>query len=89
MQVRELVKKVAKELYNSYGQNPHIFVDTKSFFKDFNENVGKEENITEDDLIIALDYLSIRKLVKLEYSTGSNIPTKFRVSPSLIDFVEE
>ena len=89
MQVRELIKKVAQELYNTYRQNPHSSVDTKSFFKVFNENVVKEEDITENDITIALDYLSSRNYVKLEYSYGSKIPKRFRVSPAIIDFVEE
>jgi hypothetical protein len=89
VQVRELVKKVAKEIYNSHQQNPYSSVDTKSFFKTFNENVVKEEDITENDFLIALDYLSSRKYVKLEYSTGLKMPIKFRVSPAIKDFVEE
>ncbi|MBA7521267.1 hypothetical protein ES705_13372 [subsurface metagenome] len=88
MQIKKLIKKVSNELYKAYREKPHSFIDTQSFFENFNTKIITEEDINENDFIIALDYLKERNYVKLMYSIGSNMPPMIQVKPQIIDFVE-
>lgn len=89
MQIKKLIKKLSDELYKKYREKPHAFFNAPQFFENFNTNVITEEDIDENDFIIALDYLKERNCVKLNYDIGSNMPQMIRVNPQIIDFVED
>ncbi len=89
MQIKKLIKKASIELFKAYREKPHGFIDTLSFFEHFNTKIITEEDINENDFIIALDYLKERHYVKLTYGIGSNMPSMIQVKPHIIDFVEE
>lgn len=89
MQIKKLVESVSNELYKSYREKPHSFINTQSFFEHFNNEIITKEDINENDFIIALDYLKERNYVNLTYSLGSTMPAMIQVKPQIIDFVEK
>lgn len=88
MDIKELVKKLAKSLYESYRENPSGFFQGEKYYEHFNNKIFPEEDINKNDFIIALDYLEEYRCVKLDKVISTNMPFIIRVTPRIIDFIE-
>ena len=88
MEIKELVKKLAKSLYESYRENPSDFFQGEKYYEYLNNKIVPEVDINKNDFIIALDYLEEYRCVKLDKVMSTSMPFLIRVKPRIVDFIE-
>ena len=91
----ELIYICAKYLYERYKDNPHGKIKGESIFKEIQESILKNQNVSIKRSLFAgaLKYLQIYKSIRLKYNGAgflfnpNELPYTVKFLPKIIDFV--
>jgi len=86
---KDPIKIVLCSLYHNYKKFPSALIMGEGMLDVINSGLENRNVLTEANLVIALDSLESKGVIRQDKVTDSNIPHNIRVLPRIVDFVRD
>ena len=89
LEKKDPIQIVLCSLYHFYLDFPSALMLGEGMLDVINSKLGKRDTLSEKDLVIALNYLEIKGVIRQGKIHESNIPFDIKILPSIVDLAKD